>query len=87
MSKKKDTVRMWVARDKWATGKLSSYVLSFCKLKCFRTDDEITWFDKYENGYAFSPKDFHKMFDYHLRPGEGPFLVEFPKIAMKAVKK
>lgn len=86
MSRKKDTVRMWVARN---SGGWQEYIISFNEI------DVIThlskgeeWFGaKYGRHQIIDPKIFRKTFNFYLRPGAKPRLVEFPKIAMKAVKK
>ena len=76
-----DKVRMNVAR---CTGVAGYYVMSFRELV---KDDYGDFNDNCDGENVIHPKDFHKMFTLRLRKGQGPVIVEFPKIEMKVVKK
>ena len=87
MSKKKEKVRMRVARDGVYN---KNYVLSFSELRNIADEpDNKDWWgtDGQElEALEVCAKEFHKAFKYRLRPGAKPRLIEFDKIEVREVK-
>lgn len=75
---KKKTVKLWVGREQ----KKGHWQASMCD---YFIDKAPIDFDYSE--IAICSKEFHKLFDLRLKPGDGQVRIEFPRVKCKILKR